>query len=133
MKSVLVFCLLALSVSSSAQTDTMFVGESPLYKCWIDSHEENEKGSKILIYRPCDYYKRFTSSRFRAKFEFNKNGQCSFLVLAPDDAHYMTTGSWKFIDNQRSILIIKDTAGKIVYQYKIVSVSNDMLKLEGYW
>jgi hypothetical protein len=120
--------LIILSNTCYAQKDSINIDISPLFKCWTSSREENEKGSLSKIYRPCDF-KKFQPSWFRARFEFKENGECSWLHLAENDAHYMIQGNWSY-DKEQQILIIKDKSEKIIYSFKVISIATDLFKIE---
>jgi hypothetical protein len=128
LNKIFFLALIVLCNTCYAQKDSINIDISPLYKCWTDSREENEKGVLSKIYRPCDF-KKFQSSWFRGRFEFKQNGECSWLHLAPNDAHYMIQGNWSY-DKGQQIIIIKDKSEKIIYKFKVISIATDLLKIE---
>lgn len=114
-------------ITAFAQIDSTDQDLSLIYKCWKNSREEATQTS-INIYRPCTY-KDFPASRFRDVIEFETNDQCSYLYLAPNDGHHMVPGKWKY-DKLKQSLVIYDTSGKVVYNFKLISIEESMLKLE---
>ena len=114
-------------VTAFAQSDSTNQDLSLLYKCWTYSREEATQSSPD-IYRPCTY-KIFPASRFRDRLEFETNGKCSYLYLDPVDRHHMVPGKWKY-DKLKQSIIIFDSSGDIVYNFKLISIDENMLKLE---
>ncbi len=109
------------------QVDSSYFDISAIHKCWTNSREE-EKQSSVSIYRPCDY-KIFPASRFRDRIEFEENGKCSRLFLAPNDGHYMIQGEWTY-NKLKQIITIKDQSGQIAYHFKVISLNKDVMKIE---
>jgi hypothetical protein len=109
------------------QVDSGYFEMSVIQKCWTNSREEANQTS-TFIYRPCDY-KTFPPSRFRDRIEFEENGKCSYLYLAPTDGHYMVQGEWTY-DKSKQVITIKDKSGHIAYNFKAISVDYYLLKLE---
>ena len=110
-----------------AVKDSTTIDLSMIQGCWINSREESSQFS-IYIFRPCDY-KSFPLSRFRDRIQFEPDGECSYLYLAPNDAHHMVTGKWIY-DKLKQNIEITDTYGHIAYKFKVISISKDMLKVE---
>ena len=92
---------------------------------WIHSREEDDENS-YLIYRPSDY-KEFPPSRFRQYFEFKDNHVCSYLVLAPNDAHYIQEGVWEYNESTNIIKIMSET--DIIFEFQILELKKSVLKL----
>ncbi len=112
---------LLLNCEKDAQTDDIDI--SLLEKKWVQSYEESYD-----TYRPSDY-KDFPPSRYRQVFTFKKNNVCSYRVLAPNDAHYYAEGLWKF-NKKDNILKVINSESKVLYRYKIVELSEDILRVE---
>lgn len=127
MKSFFSLLLSYIPLLCCGQIDSNYFDLSIIHKCWTNSREEATESS-IFIYRPCDY-KIFPTSRFRDHIEFEENGKCSFLYLAPNDAHHMVKGEWAY-DKLNKLIVIKDKFGKIVYNFKVISIKDDLLKVE---
>jgi len=125
--SINLIILFYIPILSFGQVDSNYFDRTVIHKCWTNSREEATQSS-IFIYRPCDY-KTFPPSRFRDRIEFEENGKCSYLYLAPNDGHYMVQGEWKY-DKLKQLLIIKDKSGRIVYNFKVISIENELLKME---
>lgn len=125
MKNLVLFffsiCLL------QACNDEPLIDTSKLLQSWTRSFEEETPDSP-QIFRPSDY-KTFPLARFRNVFHFKPNGKCDFWVLAPNDAHYFTTGTWSFLEN-KNLLVIEDKSLDIVYRYKVIRISENLLEME---
>ena len=94
-------------------------------KSWTHSQEEeNENG--YSIYRPSDC-KEFPPSRFRQHFDFKDNHVCSYLVLSPNDAHYVQEGVWKYDESTNTIKIMSET--EVVFEFQILELDKNILKL----
>jgi len=93
---------------------------------WTRSMEE-ETG-KSQIFRPSDF-KSFPLARFREHYILNKDGTCRFYVLAPDCAHYFTDGNWTYNPSSK-ILRINGASNTPEISYKIISLENDLLKVD---
>jgi len=121
------------SVSQNTQTTTAPISDLPidlnaLYKEWIHSREE-EKDPAIAIYRPSDSVS-LPPSRFRMKYRFQENGSCSWLTLAPNDAHYMTNGTCDYPENSGNIITIYKASGEKVGELIIFELNDSILKLK---
>ncbi|MDI6802417.1 MAG: hypothetical protein QME58_01050 [Bacteroidota bacterium] len=97
---------------------------SELKKKWIHSREEET--DSIQIYRPVNY-KVFPPSRYRQVYSFADSGECEYLVLAPNDAHYFENGTWTFNEDNK-LLVIFDSTQQAIRELKIISVTKDQLK-----
>lgn len=96
--------------------------------CWTDSYEEYNSGSEPSIYRPCDF-KNFPPSRFRAYFELRADGSCTYLMLAPNDAHKSREGTWNYDKNSKE-LTIRNASRNIEKQYVLVNISDNLLTIK---
>ena len=123
----LLIALIFFPTLSFAQKDSITVDLSLLQGCWTNSREEVTKSS-ISIFRPCNY-KSFPPSRFRDRIQFEPNGKCSWLFLAPNDGHHMVAGNWIYEKTKQNI-IITDATGNKVYKFKVISISKDLLEVE---
>lgn len=110
--------------SGSATKKSVF--PSALLNEWKHSYEES--GGNVEIYRPADY-KEFAPSHFRQVYHFKSNGECSYLVLHPADAHYMADGKWSYNSKTR-IVQIRDGQNKIVTQFEVLDVAKDIMKIQ---
>lgn len=98
-----------------------------LVECWTHSHEESS-GNEPAIFRPCDF-KTFPFSRYRSRFTLRDDGTCDYLVLAPDDGHFVVEGSWS-LNAVRDSLIIVDEDSQVLLEKMIVEVKEDKLILQ---
>jgi len=68
---------------------TFIIGE------WARSYEEEvDQNDDFNIFRNLNDYSP-PPSRFRESYVFNTDGICSSLQLAPNDAHYFVSCTWK--------------------------------------
>jgi len=95
-------------------------------RSWIHSHEEDGENG-YSIYRPSDY-KEFPPSWFRQYFDFKDNNVCSYLVLAPNDAHYIQEGVWKYDESNNIIKIMSGT--DVIFEFQILELNKNILKLK---
>ena len=100
------------------------ITEDALMGCWMHAYEE-EKGESGKIYRPCDF-RDFPPSRFRDSMEFMIRGECSYKVLASNDAHHMAAGRWEYLEATKQVKIY-DADGKVVKSLQIIKVGDDIL------
>jgi hypothetical protein len=56
-----------------------------------------------------------------------ENGACDWLYLAPNDAHEMRPGSWKFLEESNTLKIYNEE-GQEVKSFQIVEIGKDQLK-----
>lgn len=92
---------------------------------WIHSREEQQTDQE-QIYRPTGF-KEFPPSRFRMEYIFNKNGDCEWYYLSPDDGHKFKSGKWKVDPNNKNIIqIIKDG---VTESYQIQELTKDKLQM----
>jgi hypothetical protein len=98
-----------------------------LENSWTQSYEE-KTSEKIEIYRPSDY-KNFSLSRYRQSFNFHDNDVCEYLVLAANDGHYMESGNWEYSE-KTNIIKIFNSNSEILYEFEVVELTNDLLKLK---
>lgn len=98
-----------------------------LNKEWTQSYEE-KTSEELELYRPSDY-KEFPLSRYRQIFYFDDDNICEYSVLAPNDSHYMTSGSWKYIEKTNSIEIFNSDS-ELIYELQVVKLSTDLLTVK---
>ncbi|WP_439488658.1 hypothetical protein [Algoriphagus sp.] len=96
---------------------------------WIEAFEE-KTSEEIEIYRPGDY-DDFPASRYRQVFIFDDKGEIEYRVLAANDAHYMAKGSWEY-NEKTKILKIYNTDSEKIYEFEIIELTNQMLKIKAY-
>jgi len=94
---------------------------------WTQSSEE-KASEEIEVYRPKGY-KDFPASRYRQIFNFYNNNVCEYLVLSENDGHYMESGSWEY-DNKTTIIKIFNSDFRMVYQFEVLELSNNLLKMK---
>ncbi|MEC3881490.1 hypothetical protein [Parapedobacter sp. 10938] len=124
MKPTHLISLLALGILLFARCEK---AETPdlLTQRWVDSFEEASDG--YTIFRP-SHYKDFPLSRFRQTFELRDDRACSYLVLAPNDAHYVNEGVWEYNGETNTVKI---RHGKtIIYNFQIIKLAHDLLKVK---
>ena len=126
MKNTL-FVFLFLWLFPACSDDLPVIDTSQLQQNWTRSREEETPASPH-IYRPSDY-KTFPAARFREVFQLQEDGVCTFWVLAPNDAHYFTTGIWQF-NQKKNILVIEDQSLDIRYRFKVLELSENLLRMD---
>lgn len=120
------FCLLSfLSLINCTPPQKLTVVNEFLDICWTHSQEEDEQDRSKTTFRKCDF-KEFGVSRFRFQFQLMDDQKCKFLSLAPNDAHFMTEGSWTFDDMSRT-LTINSIDGKVVFSKILEKIEKDKL------
>ena len=98
-----------------------------LYNSWTNSWEEQTSGDSTKIFRPSNY-KEFAISRYREVLIFNQNNTCSYLVLAPNDAHYFQNGRLTLVDQEKNIFAILDSTEQVYKKFQITELKKDLLK-----
>ncbi len=115
---------------STNDPDQNEIDMSYFYKTWINSFEE-QSTTKRFIYRP-EGFKIFQPSWFRMKYIFNEDNSCNWLVLAPDDAHYLQSGTWISSRYNKNSVLIHDTAGILQedLSFVIVNLKESLLEIK---
>lgn len=98
--------------------------------CWINNREE-QTNSDTLIYRHCDYYPEFPISRYRNQFVLKENHEASYLILAPDDGHYMKDCTWMY-DEQSKKLSFHFPGNPDATEYRVLEITGDKLVMTYY-
>lgn len=111
---------------SSCNSIAKVTENSMLEKSWTHSTEESSE--QFELYRPSDS-KEFPMSRYRQVFVFKANNVCEYLTLAPTDAHRMEKGTWEMND-KTNIIKIYDADSKVIYEFKVIEIKEDLLKLK---
>ena len=96
-----------------------------LMKTWTHSYEEDVAGK--MVFRPADYT-IFAPSRYRKVIQLKKDNVCYYLVLAPNDAHYMEEGKWKYSETEKK-LQIRNAINELKFDYKVLRLESDILVL----
>ena len=99
-------------------------------KEWTSSYEEQTVNDLTQIFRPRDY-KEFPLSRYREQLKFTQDSNCSYLVLAPNDAHYFQNGKWSFVNREKNIIEILDSSGAAYKKFQVIELKQDLLKFVG--
>ncbi|HET8859479.1 MAG TPA: hypothetical protein VFM92_06085 [Marivirga sp.] len=119
MKHFILFLFL-FSILTSACNE---VGNDSLKKCWVFSEISNG----FHIYYPCGD-ERIQVSRFNPSYNFLDNNKCEYLVLSPNDAHFLTDGFYNF-DPETSILTVESSDNELVAKLKIISLSSTEMRV----
>lgn len=127
-----IFLLIALPVMQihlhTCNTNSMLTLPETFFQCWTHSFEEQEDpNGTSLLFRPCEFT-TFPAARFRRTLDFDKDGTCRFLQLAPTDAHTSEAGSWSY-QEQNQLIQIFDANESLILQYKLVEVAENQLLL----
>ncbi|HBS88072.1 MAG: hypothetical protein A2W91_09835 [Bacteroidetes bacterium GWF2_38_335] len=124
MKYLTLITLFLIFLSASAQE----INKSYLTGSWIDSFEEKEEGFGGVVLRPYNF-KYFPQAWFRFSINLEKDSECSWLVLAPDDAHYFKTGTWTFDEGTNEIKV-NDKEGNLCLRFLVVFSDINLLILK---
>lgn len=95
---------------------------------WVHSYEEDTVGDR-QTYRPFDKI-GYPLSRGRRYFVLQKNKECAYLELAPNDAHQQRTGSWELVSGAH--LILRNKSGETVTNMEIFELTADRLILSSW-
>lgn len=120
------FAVILLACPKLDPGQTVDITEDALLGCWMNAYEEQTSDSG-KIYRPCDYME-FPPSRFRDSMEFMEGGECRYMVLSPNDAHYAESGRWEYLEGPKQLKIY-DADGSLVKSLQIENVGADLLVL----
>lgn len=118
LKWITALALALLGLISCQKENDLERNEDLLMGCWTHSIEEDSIAG-IETFRRCDY-KDFDATRFRQTYILRSEQECDYLVLAPNDAHYVETGSWNW-DEESRMLNIMDKDGA---EFKIFEINN---------
>ena len=126
-KDIILTLFVAIGLSITSCSNISKVAHSPmLEKSW--THVTEESSEQYDLYRPSDY-KEFPPSRFRQVFDFKENGVCEYLFLEPTDRHTMRTGKWN-LDEKTNTIKVYDQDSVLLYQFEVVEMGEDILKLK---
>ena len=128
MKNIILTSILFLSIScfSQKQKANLKLPDN-FYGCWTSSYEENDQKTEILIYRPCKY-KEFGASMFRHYIEFKKDGKCTYLQAAPNDAHFEAPGTWMY-PKKGGLITVLNEKKELVFKFKIEHIEKNLMKI----
>lgn len=94
-----------------------------LLNCWIHVHEEVVEEGRY--FQPCDF-SNLPPSRFRASYNFQEGGVCTYAVLAPNDAHYSDTGTWEY-NTENAHVKIYDADQVLVADFEVLALTENSL------
>jgi hypothetical protein len=115
-------------ISRGEEPQAVYEDITFLLQSWTHSYEEEAEGSPVLVFRP-SAFKEFPPSRFRMRYSFQDNGQCSWLFLSPVDAHFMNPGKWRLdLKNKNYIHMPRMATGEMT-AYQIVELTKHSMKL----
>jgi len=120
---ILVFIILAFS-NCSPKNNCSKINLDQLYNSWAYESEDDVTGVVSFLPKRQNMRRR----RFTQTYEFLKNSSCNFSVLAPNDAHYVSEGSW-FLDSKTCKLQVKNPDNIVVSEFIIVHLSEEKLQL----
>lgn len=122
-----VFTISTLLFFSSCTTKSIENSNTLLFNCWTESYEEND-GNESIIYRSCDY-KIYAPNRYRNSFTLREDLSCKYWVLAPNDGHYFTEGTWELNDSA-DVVTLFSSEDKVLAKFKIVKIEENLLSLK---
>jgi hypothetical protein len=94
---------------------------------WVHSSEEEKTGGAVQVFRPAGS-REFPPSRFRMAYKFDRNGDCEWLFLSPDDAHHFKSGKW--VMDARDQTLLKITANGKTKSYRIAELTESIMRLK---
>ena len=116
------------TVPEAPGTASVSTSSDPLLQKWTRSYEEEDRNSRVQIFRRSDS-REWEASWFRMRYEFEDSGICQLLILHAADAHYMASGHWKRLADDRNMLRIE--GGQPVHQiFQIVELTTEVLRLK---
>ena len=98
-----------------------------LLQHWVHSSEEEKAGEAVQVFRPAGS-REFPPSRFRMAYKFDRNGDCEWLFLSPDDAHHFKSGKW--VIDARDQTLLKITANGKTKSYRIAELTKSIMRLK---
>ena len=123
----ILFTIILFSCKEKSNTVAADIEINNLYNSWTNSWEEQISGDSTKIFRPSNY-KEFPASWYREVLIFNENSTCSYLVLAPNDAHYFQNGKLTIVDQGKNIFAILDSTERVYKKFQITELKKDLLK-----
>jgi hypothetical protein len=94
------------------------------YQCWAASHEEDDNAF-FDTYRPCNY-KEFKAGMYRHRVEFFRDGNCKWLRMAANDAHYFVDGKWSY---RKGNITVKDNKDQVVFKFSIKNLKQNRMNV----
>ena len=129
LKYLLLFLpLVLISCNDESNTVTSVWDYGYLTASWTNSYEEETASNSTKIFRLSNY-RDFPSSRYREMLIFSQDGNCSYLVLASNDGHYLEYGKWIIVDYDKHIIEILKPSGAHYKNFQVVELSKDLLKI----
>jgi len=98
-----------------------------LCRHWVRSHEEEQPGQTVQVFRPASS-NAVPPSRFRMAYKFAADGSCELYVLSPDDAHRFEACTWGLAESGTARLQIKEAEATTTF--RVVELSATLLRLE---
>ena len=119
------FAILIVLISSACdQTkDPSVIDPDLLLNCWTHVHEEDVEEGRY--FQPCDL-SELPASRYRATYDLQEGGVCTYMVLAPNDAHYSLTGTWEY-DAKNAQLKVYDADQILVADLEVLELTENRL------
>ena len=113
-------------IQCSAQIPGSPTMPDAFYKCWIASPEEDIKENSISdTYRPCDF-KEFKESFFKKKITFFKNGNCKWLVYAPNNPDSIIDCLWFYKGGKISL---KNNKKETLFKFTITHLAGNRMNI----
>lgn len=131
MKSTFFYAVTLLSLGAGLTAKPLVVAApgidlKDLCQHWVHSSEEEKTGGAVQVFRPAGS-REFPPSRFRMAYEFDRNGECEWLFLSPDDAHHFKTGKWVLDASDKRLLQI--SANETTKSYRIAELTKSIMRL----
>jgi len=113
---------------SNYSTPRPALSERHFYGCWTESIEEYDPSTDINTMRECNS-QPFPTSRYRFTMDLHPQNVCEYLVLAPNDAHFNTTGIWSFNSTNRMLTVLS-ASGDTVRLIQVKAVGNNIMQFK---
>lgn len=108
----------------SCSQEKMDVPERLIGNTWVQELNSNEIEGIQHFSRDTGQY--FAPARYRQTFTFRTGGSCTYRVLAPNDGHYLTEGTWTYTPGAQELKIF-DQQGAEVFHFQILECSESQL------
>lgn len=108
----------------SCSQEKMDVAERLIGNTWVQELNSDEIQGIHHFIRDTGQY--FAPARYRQTFTFRRNGSCTYRVLAPNDGHYHTEGTWTYAPGTQGLKIF-DQQGAEIFHYQILECSETQL------
>ena len=122
--SYLIIAVSFLTFSCEDELSSTQMPEILKERTWVHNHEEDRED--LAIYKPADVV-TLPLSWYRQTYLFYSDKACDYLVLAPNDAHYIETGYWTY---EEGVIRVFNAQDELQHSLEVVNWSNTALVLK---